>query len=218
MKCLDLFCGTKSIGAAFEREGFDVTTLDIHSLFNPDIRIDILDWEPKGHFDVVWASPPCECFSVASIGHHWQGGNRAYIPKDDGARLSIKLVEKAKKIIQHYNPVFWFIENPRDVLRNLPIMQGLPRTTITYCQYGDTRMKPTDIWGVFPRGMPIWKCNYGDKCHVAAPRGSKTGTQGLKDATERGIIPKDFCDLLAKFCKLELIRMERTKMKPLEVY
>lgn len=33
-------------------------------------------------------------------------------------------------------------------------------------------------------------CKNGDKCHESAPRGSKTGTQGLKNAKLRGIIPE----------------------------
>ena len=56
----------------------------------------------------------------------------------------------------------------------------LPRYTVTYCQYGDNRMKPTDIWTNHP--CPKFKppCKNGDPCHVSAPRGSQTGTQGLK--------------------------------------
>lgn len=29
-------------------------------------------------------------------------------------------------------------------------MRSLPRYTVTYCQYGDNRMKPTDIWTNHP--------------------------------------------------------------------
>ena len=41
---------------------------------------------------------------------------------------------------------YWIIENPRGKLRKLEIVKDLPRTTVTYCQYGDIRMKPTDLW------------------------------------------------------------------------
>ena len=71
------------------------------------------------------------------------------------------------------------------------------RQTVTYCQYGDTRMKPTDLWINFN-----WigkRCKNGDKCHVSAPRGSKTGTQGLKGAKERSVIPPKLCiEILTK--------------------
>ena len=52
------------------------------------------------------------------------------------------------------------------------------------CRYGDIRMKPTDIWTNHPN--PQFKmCHNGNPDHVAAPRGSKTGTQGLKNSRER---------------------------------
>jgi hypothetical protein len=68
-------------------------------------------------------------------------------------------------------------------------MQNFKRVTVTYCQYGDERMKPTDIWTNAYWWEPKSLCKNGDPCHVKAPRGSKTGTQGLKGAMERGAIP-----------------------------
>lgn len=83
----------------------------------------------------------------------------------------------------------------------MDFMKGLPRYTITYCQYGDNRMKPTDIWTNYsnPNFKPM--CKNGDKCHESAPRGSKTGTQGLKGSVERSMIPKEFCEYIVKICE-----------------
>ena len=101
------------------------------------------------------------------------------------------------------NPkLVWYIENPRAVLRKMDFMKGLNRTTITYCSFGDTRMKPTDIWSnniydIF--NLEGWKpkpiCFNGNiKCHhEPAPRGSKTGTQGLKNNHERSKMPEQLC-------------------------
>lgn len=58
------------------------------------------------------------------------------------------------------------------------------RHTISYCQYGDNRMKPTDIWTNDLKWIPKPPCKNGDKCHISAPRGSITGTQGLKNSIE----------------------------------
>ena len=54
-------------------------------------------------------------------------------------------------------------------------------------------MKPTDIWTNDSRWLPRPMCKNGDTCHVSAPRGSSTGTQGLKDNYLRSIVPEDLC-------------------------
>lgn len=210
-RMLDLFCGTKSMANAFVREGFDVTTLDNDLQFAPDIWTDILDWDYEelkksdaAWADIIWASPPCEGFSVAVISKNWRKEGESLRPKSDSAYQGIKLVLQTMKIICHIKPQYWFIENPRAALRKQDFMEYLPRKTITYCQYDDTRMKPTDIWGVFPKDFPIKSCNNGDSCHEAAPRGSRTGTQGLKGSIERGRIPAKFCSLLAEYVKQEM--------------
>ena len=196
MKTLELFAGSCSFSNSF---GSDETfTTDITQFGLIDYVTDIFDFDySKVPFipDVIWASPPCTGFSVAAIGYHWTGGHRAYEPKTETAKLGILLVEKTKEIIAYYqklNPnLLWYIENPRGVLRKLSIMDFAPiRHTVTYCQYGDDRMKPTDIWTNDVRWKPKPMCKNGDSCHVSAPRGSKTGTQGLKDAYERSKIPR----------------------------
>jgi len=72
-------------------------------------------------------------------------------------------------------------------------MENLLRRTVTYCQYGDTRMKPTDIWTNHKQWTPKPICKNGDSCHVSAPRGSRTGTQGLKGNMERSVVPRNLC-------------------------
>jgi hypothetical protein len=89
------------------------------------------------------------------------------------------------------NNQIFFIENP--VGRARWFMEDFEKYhhVVWYCQYGDTRAKPTDIW----TNLPNWnskscKNNNPDCNHIRAPRGSKTGTQGLKGAKERGVIPQ----------------------------
>lgn len=41
-------------------------------------------------------------------------------------------------------------------------------------------------------------CKNGDSCHQSAPRGSKTGTQGLKGSKERSVIPAELCNHIVK--------------------
>lgn len=197
MDTVELFCGTKSFSNVAKEWGHNTFTVDIRSIFSPDLVKDIMEMdmsELPDRIDVLWASPPCECFSVASIGKNWDGGKCGYVPKTDKTKNALRLLERTVEIIKAKNPVYWFIENPRcmtrKVLPNILDKFGLDwsQHTITYCQYGDTRMKPTDIW---TNCLCYFRppCKNGDDCHDKAPRGSKTGTQGLKGATERGVIP-----------------------------
>ena len=129
--------------------------------------------------DVILASPPCEGFSVASIGRHWNHDNT---PKTHKAAYSMEIVRKTLEVIKLYQPRFFVIENPRGKLRKLDFMnqEWLERRTVTYCQYGDRRMKPTDLWGGFPPSLELKPvCKNGMPCHVAAPRQSSTGSQGM---------------------------------------
>lgn len=86
-------------------------------------------------------------------------------------------------------------------------MQGLPRYTVTYCQYEldkpaeQRRMKPTDIWTNHPNPKFKPMCKRGDPCHAAAPRGSRTGTQGLKGSKERSRIPAALCEHIVDICE-----------------
>lgn len=126
------------------------------------------------------------------------GGFRKYRPKTNTARLGMALVKKTLTIIEHYrtlNPkLIFYIENPRGVLRKIGILDRVPlHHTVSYCQYGDERMKPTDIWTNNIDWKPKKICKNGDTCHVAAPRGSKTGTQGRAGAFERSKIPYRLC-------------------------
>lgn len=80
-------------------------------------------------------------------------------------------------------------------------IKDIPRYTITYCQYGDFRMKPTDIWTNHPNPNFKPPCKNGDKCHESAPRGSKRGTSRLKNREERAIIPEQFCEHIVDICE-----------------
>jgi hypothetical protein len=182
VRVLDLFAGLGSGTIAFADRGHEVVTTDIHSEFKTTVTRDILDADTLcqlielGPYDFVWASPPCQGFSVMNIGKNWHYDGT---PKTDTARMGLRLVERAIKIIHVIKPAAFIIENPRAKLRKLSVMEGLERRTVTLCQYGMPYMKPTDLWGGFPPGLvlkPI--CKNGAPCHIAAPRGSRTGSQG----------------------------------------
>ena len=217
MNVLELFAGSKSIGNEAEKQNHNVFSSDINNFDGIDYVINILNFDiKKVPFipDAIWASPPCTAFSVASIGTHWYENNT---PKTKDAVLGVEIVSKTLEIINYFlklNPnLKWYMENPRGKLRKLPVVKGIPRITVWYCQYSskekkETRAKPTDIWSnniynpMFnPTGWkPRYECsNSNKKCHhEESPRGSKTGTQGLKNNYERSKLPQQLCEEIIK--------------------
>ena len=151
--------------------------------------------------DVIWASPDCTTYSVAAISYHRRKDGETLRPITDYARTCDATNKHVVELIKELKPKYWFIENPRGGLRKMDFMAWLPRYTVTYCQYGDTRMKPTDIWTNHPNPKFKPACHYGDKCHVPAPRGSKTGTQGLNGSKERSRIPDELANHIAEICE-----------------
>lgn len=209
MKVLELFAGTKSVSRIFEEHGHETYSIEWDKSF------DGIDWYQDiykitaddilkrfGKPDIIWASPDCSTYSIAAISHHRKKeptGNLS--PVSDYAKFCDKVNQHVLCLILALSPKYWFIENPRGGLRKMDFMNGLPRYTVTYCQYGDKRMKPTDIWTNHPKPQFKPPCKNGDPCHVSAPRGARTGTQGLKGSIERSRIPKELCEHIVKICE-----------------
>lgn len=183
--------------------GIETFSTDINNFIDVDYIVNLLDFDVnKVPFrpDIIWASPPCTGFSVAAISKNWVKGE-LFTPKSTSARLGVAIVKKTLAIIKHFEPKYYFIENPRGKLRKAPFMNKiLIRHTVTYCQYGDKRMKPTDIWTNNTNWIPRPMCKNGAPCHVPAPRGSRTGTQGVKGNYERSKIPEGLCEEIIKSC------------------
>lgn len=209
LQTIELFAGLKSFSSVAAARGFPTFTVDIDPEFHCDITGDILHINPSALPQkplILWASPPCEAFSIAAISHNW---NPDYSPTSHRAITGLALLSTTVNLITSLKPTYWFIENPRGMMRKTPLMRLLTETspnlfgnnlfhptlghvvrhTITYCQYGDTRMKPTDIWTNALWWKPRPMCSPSSECHEAAPRGSKTGTQGIKTYAERSRIP-----------------------------
>ena len=202
MNILELFAGSRSIGKVAEKRGHNIFSIDLHNFNGIDLAKDIEFVTPKDipfKPDMIWASPPCTTYSIAGIHFH----RPLEAPMSEFAIKSDRLVKKTLELINYYNCIY-YIENPRGLLRKQKFMEGIPRTTVWYCKYGDTSAKPTDIFSnnIYNLFNPLgWnkraECfNGNNNCHHdKCPRGSNNGkgTQGKKDNYFRSIIPYELC-------------------------
>ena len=209
MKVLELFAGTRSIGKVFEARGHEVYSVEWNKDFEDiDLYADIMTVTAEqilkefGRPDVIWASPDCTTYSVAAIStHRRKEADGNLTPMTDYARFCDDVNAHVVDLIRELNSKYWFIENPVGGLRKMNFMKDLPRYTVTYCQYGERRQKPTDIWTNHPNPKFKPPCKRGASCHDAAPRGSQTGTQALKNAIEKARIPVMLCEHIVDICE-----------------
>lgn len=203
LKAVEFFAGSRSFGKECENNGIKVFSIDWKSYDKVDLVADIgkMNIEDVPFVpDAAWASPDCATYTIAAISTHRNGvqPKSDYAKKCDEVNIHfIGLFKKWKSI----NPDFvFFIENPRGMLRKMPFMQEFKRHTVWYCQYGDDRAKPTDIWTNSATWVPRPICFNGNKSchHQPAPRGSKTGTQGRKGSYERSRVPSELIKEILK--------------------
>lgn len=158
-RLLELFCGTKSVGKEFEQNGYEVISLDYNPKFNATHIEDILKWDytqyPKDYFEVIWASPDCTTWSLATGGKYrtkvniW-GLNNQY---QERATLGNNMVLRVIEILKYFQPKSWFIENPRALLQHFPPLKdfikevGANMNLVYYANYNN--------WG-FPKATNIW--------------------------------------------------------------
>jgi len=187
MNCLYLWAGKEKSGlAAFE----DCSIVSVGIDEDADLTIcsdiadvSLRDLQARGPYDFIWASPDCKVWSLANLhSGHWKKDDWAnqFIPQTPKAKEMIARVKHTLYLIEELRPTYWILENPFGILRHMHFMKKYQLAEVTYCQYGDeNRMKPTDLWGRFPRTFKPLRCSYGSKCHPASPRGVNTGTQAL---------------------------------------
>ena len=209
MKVLELFSGTGVLSAAFRERGHETLTVDWEESHKPDLKADIGTLSADdvvrlfGRPDVIWASPDCTTYSVMCISRHRDDVK----PKSEYAAQCDRVNAHVCDLIRELKPKAWFVENPVGMLRKMPFIlelmddTGGKRHTVTYCQYGERRQKPTDIFTNHPDPQFRPPCRRGDKCHDAAPRGSKTGTQGLRGKLERAKLPDELCRHVVRICE-----------------
>lgn len=155
MRVVDLFAGTGSATQAFRDRGHEVEEVEIAR------GGDVMTWEPKGHYDLIWASPPCQAFSVAGFwAHHFRDG----APLTETARQGLRLLGRTLDLLARADASYFIIENPRGLMRKL-MPANIERRTVWYCQYGAPYAKPTDLFGRFPERFVALSCRNGGSDH-----------------------------------------------------
>ncbi len=199
---IDLFSGSGSFKKEAEVAGFEYFGVDWCNYESANLNIDIeflrlsdlpnLHLYEKIHMHI---SPDCTTYTIAAISTHRNGTE----PKSEYALKCDNVLKNVIHLIEcienEFRNIFTYdFENPRGMLRKMPFMKRFPRYTVWYCQYGDDRAKPTDIWtNLNWTPKPVCKNGNPDCNHIRAPRGSATGTQGRKGSFERSKIPNDLC-------------------------
>ena len=214
MKILELFSGTECISNAFRRGGHECFTIDWNEKFPSSMHCDIETLQIEDlpeefrHPDVVWIGTDCTSYSLAAISHH-----RRYNPETGNLDPVSEYAKKCDRMNKHVlnllnqlQPKVWWIENPRACLQKMDFMKPLDKYkhVITYCKYetdkpvNQRRMKPTNLWTNIPNPALLPPCHNGADDHAKAPRGSRTGTQGLKNAEERSMYPHLLCEAIVE--------------------
>ena len=145
MIIIEFCCGSKSFTKEAELRGHECFTLDFDKKFNPNLCMDILNFEidmlPEKFRspDGIWFSPPCTKYSHA---------NRKGKPD---LTISNKVVQKCLSLIKQFqeiNPkIVWVIENPQTgTLKKQEFMLNIPFTDASYCKYGLPYRKQTRFW------------------------------------------------------------------------
>jgi hypothetical protein len=191
MRLLELFSGTGSVGRAFERHGWEVTSLDMDPASNASIIANFMEWDwsdfETGHFDCIWASPPCTHYSIART--------TAKTPQD--IEGSNRLVERVLALINDMFPVVWFVENPQTgYLKHQPVVQGLRYRDVSYCVFGFPDKKATRIWTNSSFWDPPAMCSRSSPCEYYREHGHHAMSAQRGPARQNGQLkPNDRCTL-----------------------
>jgi len=221
LKVLELFSGTRSVSKAFEAHGHETFCVEWDRQFEADLYMDIGKLKAEkvlklfGRPDVIWMSPQCDTFSVAAISKHRRENGRGggLVAISEKAMQDDRVDVNCMRLLRDLQPLAFWIENPRGGMRRAEWIQWCPRHTVTYCQYTmdlpleQRRMKPTDLWCNIPNPGLKPPCNNGDPCHVRAPRGARTGTQGLSPV-DRARIPEHLCEHIVEITEDYIERLD----------
>lgn len=215
MKVLELFSGQGAISAAFKEQGHEAFRVDWSEKIEAELHLDVTRLSLGqiielcgGVPDIVWASPQCTTYSIAT--HRHRTLKEGLLPKTDTAKyddeVNVILWQLIDELIEA-GTLYYFVENPRGRMRHMNFVKERPRYTVSYCSYGRKANakgyeefyinKPTDIWTNHPN--PAFKalCSKENKTHVHG----RSKSADKRDYLSRGEIPKDLINHIVTICE-----------------
>jgi hypothetical protein len=185
---LSLFDLTGKWSKPWEEAGYQVYRFDIQD--DPVVG-DVNNFSTEffsdwfGDFDgmdvyAILAATPCTDFASS--------GSRHFAAKDADGRTvaSVKLVHQTLRVIEHFKPPVWALENPVGRIEKLG---GLPpwRLSFNPNHLGDPYTKRTLLWGRFNGDLPIAPVEptEGSKMHKLYG-GKSMATKNARSATPEG--------------------------------
>lgn len=108
MRMLDLFAGTGGASQVMRERGWQVVSVELEPHHRPDIVADVRALPIRGHFDLLWASPPCTEFSRESM--PWCR---------TGVAPTLDLWNATRRAIEELSPTWWIIENVRGAITHV---------------------------------------------------------------------------------------------------
>jgi site-specific DNA-cytosine methylase len=214
MKVLELFSGHGDIAKSFKEKGHETFTVDWSEDVNADLTCDVSELTVGdvvklcgGVPDVVWASPQCTTYSIAT--HKHRTVKEGLQPKTEMAKQDDVVNVKMWKLIDALvkaGTKYYFVENPRGRMRHMDFVKDRERYTVTYCSYGNKGtakgfedvyvMKPTDIWTNHK------KTNFLNTCKKGTHKHGDWGYVHKRDYLSRGTMPKELCDHIVRISEV----------------
>lgn len=216
MKVLELFAGSRSVGKICDRYGWEVFSVDTEPFDKINLQKSVIDLERNDiPFipDIIWGSPVCSAWSKTGWFHYWNTdiyrSGKTFVAKKEYANTSVEMVRKTIEVFSWFPDAYFFMENPEGLLYRHPVinnfskyglLKNYKRDLVTYCQYGDTVRKPTQIWNNCKAWIPKPTCSNGDTCHISSPRCTQKGVRSKKDAFERSKVPEQLIIEILNAC------------------
>ena len=225
MKLLELFAGSRSFSNVAEKHSIETYSTDIKDFGDINQVCNIFDFDYKQFKpNIIWASPPCEKWSLAC---GVKGGNIYWESvRENGKIVGIKprenfdvktrysilnnpekvkiqrelhvdILEKTLEIINHYNPRYYFIENPFGYMKYYLEGRVDYINLCTYCQYGFPYRKPTNIFSNIK--LDLKTCKIGQGCHsnnlYTRGKQNKISEKSIvNNYYDRSKVPEELCE------------------------